>query len=64
MSVLMNMVSRFARGGRTTTGRRRPALHPGMGTRANLGGGGTRGRSAAGGGGLESMARRMLRRGH
>lgn len=61
MSGLMNMVSRFTRGTRTTSGRGRPAMHPGMGTRANLGGAGSHGR--AGGGGLESMARRLLHRG-
>jgi orotidine-5'-phosphate decarboxylase len=63
MSGLMNIVSRFTRGARTTTGRGRPAMHPGMGTRANAGGAGTHGRTAAGGGALESMARRVLRRG-
>lgn len=62
MAGLMNMVSKFTRGTRTTSGRGRPAMHPGMGTRANMGGAGTRGRSAAGGGGIESIARKVLRR--
>jgi hypothetical protein len=61
MSGLMNMVSRFTRSTRATSGRGRPAMHSGMGTRANLGGAAPRGR--AGGGGLESMARRLLHRG-
>jgi hypothetical protein len=61
MSGLMNMVSRFTRGTRTNSGRGRPAMHPGMGSRANLGGTAPRGRGA-GGGGLESMARRLLNR--
>lgn len=61
MSGIMNMVSKFARGSRGTTGRGRPAMHSGMGTRANAGGAGTRGRTGRGSG-LESIARRLLQR--
>ncbi len=62
MRRIMNMVSKFAGSSGSSTGRRRPAMASGMGTRANTGGAGTRGRSAAGGGGIESLARRVLRK--
>ena len=61
MSGIMNMVSKFARGSRTTTGRGRPAMHSGMGTRANMGGASTRNRTGRGSG-LESIAKRLLQR--
>lgn len=60
MSGIMNMVSKFARGSRGTSGRGRPAMHSGMGTRANTGGAGSRNRGGRGGG--LAKARRLLQR--
>lgn len=62
MSGLMNMVSKFTRGNRTTTsGRGRPGSAHGMGSARRGMGGAPRGRTG-GHGGVESFARRLLHR--
>lgn len=59
MSGLMNMVSKFTRGARTTSGRARPGAAPGMGTRRGMGAA-PRGHVGGGTSSVEGMARRLL----
>ncbi|HEU4514949.1 MAG TPA: hypothetical protein VFR87_17695 [Nocardioidaceae bacterium] len=62
MSGLMNMVSKFTRGTRTTSGRARPNAPHSMGPRRGGMGHAPRGRVGGSTSSVEGMARRLMRK--